>query len=47
METLGSRKIASILDGDSRFSTVTNHLVRSTPGVAVSTYPDPRAVRAS
>lgn len=40
METLGSRKIVSILGGDSKFRTVTNHLVRSTPGVAISTYPE-------
>jgi hypothetical protein len=40
METLGSRKIISLLRNKSGFHTVTNHLVRSDPGVEIATYPD-------
>jgi hypothetical protein len=40
METLGSRKIISLRESRPKFHPVTNHLVRSDPGVEISTYPD-------
>ena len=39
MEEVGTRRIFSILDGAS-FSAVTNHQVRSAPGVTVNSFPD-------
>jgi hypothetical protein len=40
MDALGSRKIFSILEGESRFRAVTDHLVRSDKGVEVGSYPE-------
>jgi hypothetical protein len=40
METIHTRKIVSILDGDTDFRSVTNHDIRSDRGTLVRDYPD-------